>query len=82
MNVLVPHKKSGVVCVTEFSLQICCNPTQQISIIKFSAEGNEFCTLSVVTQVSKSRLHCAFTKSFLAFETERQTISTDKKVGA
>ncbi|KAL2294338.1 hypothetical protein Nmel_008065, partial [Mimus melanotis] len=30
-------------------------------------------------QVSKSRLHCAFTKSFLAFETERQTISTGEK---
>lgn len=79
INVLVPHVKSGVVCDTGFSLQVCCNPTQQISIIKFSAEGNEFCTLSVVTQVTKSRLHCAFTKIFLAFETERQTISTGEK---
>ncbi|KFV43647.1 hypothetical protein N341_07021, partial [Tyto alba] len=29
-------------------------------------------------QTSRSRLHCAFTKSFLAFETERQSVSPDK----
>lgn len=79
MNVLVPHEKSGVVCGIGFSLKVCCNPTQQISIIKFSAEGNEFCTLSVVTQVSKARFHCAFTQNILAFETERQTISIGEK---
>ncbi|KFO54090.1 hypothetical protein N302_02464, partial [Corvus brachyrhynchos] len=30
-------------------------------------------------QVSKSRLHCAFMKNFLAFETEKQTISIGEK---
>ncbi|KFP08248.1 hypothetical protein N300_04309, partial [Calypte anna] len=29
-------------------------------------------------QTSKSRLHCAFMSNFLAFETERQSVSPDE----
>ncbi|KFQ89754.1 hypothetical protein N337_09707, partial [Phoenicopterus ruber ruber] len=29
-------------------------------------------------QTSKSRLHCAFMNNFLAFETERQSVSPDE----